>query len=70
MHPSSIILFINELSTCVGSLYGNGKILSLIAPLGTSTSRNSPGAIGVSSPLMRSPRELDLLEGLIGYCIY
>jgi hypothetical protein len=33
-------------------------MLSRIAPLGTSTSLNSPGAIGVSSPLMRSPRDL------------
>ena len=33
-------------------------MLSFIVPLGTSTSRNSPGAIGVSSPLTRKPRVL------------
>ena len=30
-------------------------MLSLIGPLGTSTSLNSPGAIGVSSPLTLKP---------------
>ena len=30
-------------------------MLSLIAPPGTSTSLNSPGIIGVSSPLIRKP---------------
>ena len=33
-------------------------MLSLIVPDGTSTSRNSAGAIGVSSPLIRKPRDL------------
>ena len=38
-----------------GSLYGKNVMLSLIAPPGTSTSLNSPGMIGVSSPLILSP---------------
>ena len=33
-------------------------MLSRIEPLGTSTSLNSPGSIGVSSPLIRRPRDL------------
>ena len=33
-------------------------MLSRITPDGTSTSLNSPGAIGVSSPLTRNPRVL------------
>ena len=32
-------------------------MLSLIAPDGTSTSLHSPGAMGVSSPLIRRPRD-------------
>ena len=34
-------------------------MLSLIVPDGTSTSLNSAGAIGVSSPLILSPRVLN-----------
>ena len=56
--PSSIILSIKAASTWLGSLYGSGKKLSRIVPAGTSTSRHSPGAIGVSSPLTRIPRAL------------
>ena len=41
-----------------GSLNGKGIRLSLIAPLGRSMSLNSPGDMGVSSPLILSPRAL------------
>ena len=34
-------------------------MLSRIAPPGTSTSRNSPGMMGVSSPLILSPRDFN-----------
>ena len=47
------------MSVCDGSLYGKGMMLSFIVPEGTSTSLNSPGAIGVSSPLTRRPRVLN-----------
>ena len=58
LRPSSTILSSKPARTIEGSLYGNGIMLSFIVPLGTSTSRNSPGAIGVSSPLTRKPRVL------------
>ena len=50
-----MILSIKPANTADGSLYGRGRMLSRIVPLPTSTSLNSPGAIGVSSPLIRSP---------------
>ena len=53
--PSSTMLLNNWYRTVDGSLYGRNEILSLIAPPGTSTSRNSPGMIGVSSPLILNP---------------
>ena len=53
--PSSTILSIKPDRTIEGSLYGRGRMLSRILPLPKSTSRNSPGLIGVSSPLMRNP---------------
>ena len=56
--PSAIILSNNPARTNEGSLYGKVIMLSFIVPDGTSTSRNSPGAIGVSSPLVRNPRVL------------
>ena len=56
--PSSIILSNSPAKTMLGSLYGSGTMLSRIVPEGTSTSLNSPGAIGVSSPLVRNPRVL------------
>ena len=55
---SSMMLVIKLCNTWLGSLYGSGKILSRMVPDGTSTSRNSAGAIGVSSPLTRKPRVL------------
>ena len=56
--PSAMILSSSPARTKLGSLYGSVITLSFIVPLGTSTSRNSPGAIGVSSPLTRKPRVL------------
>ena len=58
LRPSSTILSINPDKTIDGSLYGKGNMLSLIFPEPKSTSRNSPGAIGVSSPLIRRPLAL------------
>ena len=55
LRPSSTISPNNWYKTLLGSLYGRKLMLSLIAPLGTSTSLNSPGIIGVSSPLILSP---------------
>ena len=53
--PSST-MFCNKLYKVPdGSLYGKNVMLSLIAPPGTSTSLNSPGMIGVSSPFILSP---------------
>ena len=56
--PSSTMVCIKLNSVALGSLYGSGKMLSLMLPEATSTSLHSPGAIGVSSPLIRSPRDL------------
>ena len=56
--PSSTIVCIKLNRVALGSLYGSGRMLSRIVPEPTSTSRNSPGAIGVSSPLIRNPRVL------------
>ena len=56
--PSSTMVCIKLNNVWLGSLYGSGKMLSRIVPEPTSTSRNSPGAIGVSSPLILSPRVL------------
>ena len=58
LRPSSTIVPSKLYRTCDGSLYGKVIKLSLIVPEGTSTSRNSPGAIGVSSPLILRPRAL------------
>ena len=59
LRPSSTIEVSSAIRTCEGSLYGSGMMLSRMAPDGTSTSRNSPGAIGVSSPLTLRPRVLN-----------
>ena len=55
LRPSSTMFCISRYRVWLGSLYGRVMILSRITPDATSTSRNSPGAMGVSSPLMRSP---------------
>ena len=53
--PSSTIVFSRLYKTLEGSLYGKKVMLSRIAPPGKSTSLNSPGIIGVSSPLILKP---------------
>ena len=53
--PSSTMFCNNWYKVPDGSLYGKKVMLSLIAPPGTSTSLNSPGIMGVSSPFIRKP---------------
>ena len=54
--PCSTMMFIRPRRVWLGSLYGRNAMFSAILPLAMSTSLNSPGAIGVSSPLIRRPR--------------